>query len=230
MIRDRSFGLSKQTVWFTVLPLILIGTAIGCSLSFNQATPKEIEVLPWLIALFFVGLPHGAADLAVLRSKKEGRKAWEAFLWYVISMIGVFMIFICIPEISLIGFIILSIWHFGNSENPRPSGPGIFYEHLLLSFAQGGIVIGMPLAAWPDATLSVATELMTLVEPVRTLFGLPLLVHPIYSAPHIATTGLALLVLAFVSWSLIFIYSARHSKTHGTKELRKHVVPFFHTV
>ena len=79
MIRDRSFGLSKQTVWFTVLPLILIGTAIGCSLSFNQATPKEIEVLPWLIALFFVGLPHGAADLAVLRSKKEGRKAWEAF-------------------------------------------------------------------------------------------------------------------------------------------------------
>ena len=122
MIRDRSFGLSKQTVWFTVLPLILIGTAIGCSLSFNQATPKEIEVLPWLIALFFVGLPHGAADLAVLRSKKEGRKAWEAFLWYVISMIGVFMIFICIPEISLIGFIILSIWHFGNSENPRNSG------------------------------------------------------------------------------------------------------------
>ena len=145
MIRDRSlvypnrqFGLpcSIDSYW----------NRDWFSLSFNQATPKEIEVLPWLIALFFVGLPHGAADLAVLRSKKEGRKVWEAFLWYVISMIGVFMIFIFIPAISLIGFIILSIWHFGNSENPRPSEHGISYEHLLLSFAQGGIVIGTPLA------------------------------------------------------------------------------------
>ena len=227
MIRDRSFGLSKQTVWFTVLPLILIGIAIGCSLSFKQAPPREIEVLPWLLALFFVGLPHGAADLAVLRSKKDGRNVWEVFLWYVISMIGVFMIFILLPAISLIGFIILSIWHFGNSENPRPRGPWIFYEHLLLSFAQGGVVIGMPLAAWPDATLSVATELMALVEPVRTLFGLPLLVHPIYSASHIASTGLALLAVSLVSWSLIFIYSARYSKTHGTKELMETCSAFF---
>lgn len=227
MIRDRSSGLSKQTVWFTVLPLILIGTVIACSLSFKQATPKEIEVLPWLIALFFVGLPHGAADLAVLQSKKEGRKVWEAFLWYVISMIGVFTIFIFMPAISLVGFIILSLWHFGNSENPRPSKSVISYEHLLLSFAQGGIVIGMPLAAWPDATSSVATELITLVEPVRTLFGLPLLAHPIYSTSHIASTGFALLAGAFLSWSLILIYSVQYSKTYGPKELVKACSVFF---
>jgi Brp/Blh family beta-carotene 15,15'-monooxygenase len=227
MIRDRCYGLSRQTVWFTVLPLIFIVTVIGCSLPFKQATPKEIEVLPWLIALFFVGLPHGAADLAVLRSKKEGRKAWKAFLWYVVSMISVFTIFIFTPAISLIAFLILSLWHFGNSENSKTTGSGAFYEHLLLSFAQGGIVIGMPLAAWPDATSSVATELVTLIEPLRTLFGLSLLAHPIYSASHIASTGFVLLAIAFLSWFLIFIYSAQYSKTHGTKEFVKTCSIFF---
>jgi hypothetical protein len=38
-----------------------------------QDTPKSIEVIPWLVALFFVGMPHGAADLAVLQSKKKER-------------------------------------------------------------------------------------------------------------------------------------------------------------
>ena len=226
-IRDGAYGLSKQTVWFTVLPLIFIGTTTGCSFYFRQETPKDIEVLPWLIALFFVGMPHGAADLAVLRSKKKGRKVWEAFLWYVVSMIGVFTVFIFTPAISLIGFIVLSLWHFGSAENTKPSGSGISYEHLLLSFAKGGIVIGMPLAAWPAATSSVATELITLVEPARTLFGLPLLTHPIYSASHIASTGLALLTIAFFSWCFIFISSARYSKTHGTKELVKTSSVFF---
>ena len=226
-IRDKAFSLSSKAMWFTVLPLLLTGATIGCSLYFRQDTPKYIEVLPWLFGLVFVGMPHGAADLAVLRSKKKGQKAWEAFLWYVVSMIGVFMVFIFTPAMSLVGFIALSLWHFGSAENSKPTGSYIFYEHLLLSFAKGGIVIGMPLAAWPAATLSVATELITLIEPARTLFGLPVLTHPIYSESHIASMGLALLAIAFLSWFLILIFLARYSKTHGTKELVKICSVFF---
>ena len=220
-VREKDVRIARQTVWFTVLPLFLIGATIGFSLFYKQATPKEIEVLPWLLAIFFVGMPHGAADLAVLQSKKEGRKVWEAFFWYVVSMIGVFTIFILAPGTSLVGFIILSIWHFGSSENPKPIESGIAYEHLLMGFAKGGIVIGTPLAAWPAATSSVATELITLVEPARSLIGLPLLAHPIYSPLHIAITGLALLAIASFCWCLIFIHSVRYSKKHGTKKLMK---------
>ena len=90
-----------------------------------------------------------------------------------------------------------------------------------MGFAKGGIVIGTPLAAWPAATSSVATELITLVEPARSLIGLPLLTHPIYSPSHIAITGLALLAIASFCWCLIFIHSARYSKKHGTKKLMK---------
>ena len=226
-IRDKAFRLSSKEVWFTLLPLLLTGATIGCSLYSGRDTPKYIEELPWLIALFFVGMPHGAADLAVLRSKKEGQKVWEAFFWYVASMIGVFTVFIFTPTMSLIGFIMLSLWHFGSAENSKPTGSGIFCEHLLLSFAKGGIVIGMPLAAWPAATSSIATELITLIEPARALFGLPVLTHPIYSESHIASTGLALLSIAFLSWFLIFISLARYLKTHGTKELVKICSVFF---
>ncbi len=226
-IRDKALSLSSKAVWFTVLPLLLTGTTIGCSLYFRQDTPKYIEVLPWLFALFFVGMPHGAADFAVLRSKKEDQKVWKAFLWYVVSMIGVFTVFIFTPAMSLVGFIALSLWHFGSAEKSKPTGSGIFHDHLLLSFAKGGIVIGMPLAASPAATSSVATELITLIEPARTLFGLPVLTHPIYSESHIASTGLALLAIAFLSWFLIFISLARYSKTHGTKELVKACSVFF---
>ncbi len=226
-IRDKAFRLSSKEVWFTLLPLLLTGATIGCSLYSGRDTPKYIEELPWLIALFFVGMPHGAADLAVLRSKKEGQKVWEAFFWYVASMIGVFTVFIFNPTMSLVGFIMLSLWHFGSAENSKPTGSGIFCEHLLLSFAKGGIVIGMPLAAWPAATSSIATELITLIEPARSLFGLPLLAHPIYSESHISSTGLALLAIAFLSWCLIFISLARHLKTHGTKELVKKSSVFF---
>lgn len=104
--RAKGVRLTRQTVWFTVLPLFLIGAAIGISLFYKRETPREIEVLPWLVALFFVGLPHGAADLAVLQSKKDRRKVWETFSWYVVSMIGVFTIFILAPKppLSVLSF------------------------------------------------------------------------------------------------------------------------------
>lgn len=217
--RAKNVYLTRQTVWFTVLPLLLIGSTIGISLFYKQGTPREIEVLPWLVALFFVGMPHGAADLAVLQSKKDGRKVWEAFLWYIVSMFGVFTIFILTPETALVGFIILSIWHFGSSENPKTMESGISYEHLLMGFAKGGIVIGTPLAAWPASTSSVATELITLVEPIRALISLPLLAHPIYPPLNIAVTGFTLLTIASFCWCLIFIHLVRHSKKHGTTKL-----------
>ena len=160
-------------------------------------------------------MPHGAADLAVLQSKKSGRRLFNTFFWYVVSMVGVLIAFILTPTISLVGFLFLSLWHFGSSENPtKPAEHGISYEHLLMSFAKGGIVIGTPLAFWPTATSGVATELITLVEPARSLLGMPLLAHPIYQSSHIATTGIALLAIALCCWCFIFFIvrgTPRHS-------------------
>ena len=94
MIRDRSlvypnrqFGLLAATDSYwnrDWLPL-----------SFNQATPKKLRCL-WLIALFFV-VGYPTVQQTCRTSIQEGRAKREAFM-VCHSMIGVFMIFICIPK------------------------------------------------------------------------------------------------------------------------------------
>ena len=210
--------LSVKTAWFTIAPLVVIALLIVFSAFYQQPTPKEIEVLPWIVGLFFIGMPHGAADLAVLQSKKRGWRLFNTFFWYIVSMIGVFIAFILTPMISLVGFLILSLWHFGSSENPKFAEFGISYEHLLMSFAKGGLVIGTPLAFWPTATSGVATELIMLVEPARSPLGMPLLSHPIYQASHIATTGMTLLAIALCCWCFIFFHCAWNTKTLGMQK------------
>ena len=215
-----NFELSVKTAWYTIAPLVAIALLIVFSAFYQQPTPKQIEVLPWIVGLFFIGMPHGAADLAVLQSKKSGWRLFNTFLWYVVSMIGVLIAFILTPTISLVGFLFLSLWHFGSSENPtKPVEHGISYEHLLMSFAKGGIVIGTPLAFWPTATSGVATELITLVEPARSLLGMPLLVHPIYQSSHIATTGIVLLAIALCCWCFIFFHCAWNTKMLGMQKM-----------
>jgi hypothetical protein len=80
-LRELTSLMSQKTLWFSWLPLALISTAIAGSLYWAQDTPKSIEVIPWLVALFFVGMPHGAADLAVLQSKKKSAEALTAFFF-----------------------------------------------------------------------------------------------------------------------------------------------------
>ena len=57
--RELTSLMSQKTLWFSWLPLALICAAIASSLYWAQGTtPKSIEVIPWLIALFF-GRPFG---------------------------------------------------------------------------------------------------------------------------------------------------------------------------
>ena len=103
-----NFELSVKTAWYTIAPLVAIALLIVFSAFYQQPTPKQIEVLPWIVGLFFIGMPHGAADLAVLQSKKSGWRLFNTFFWYVVSMIGVLIAFILTPTISLVGFLFLA--------------------------------------------------------------------------------------------------------------------------
>ena len=62
--RELTSLMSQKTLWFSWLPLALISTAIFGSFYCARVTPKSIEVIPWLIALFFVGMPHGVDSVA----------------------------------------------------------------------------------------------------------------------------------------------------------------------
>jgi Brp/Blh family beta-carotene 15,15'-monooxygenase len=226
--RELTSLMSQKTLWFSWLPLALICAAIASSLYWAQGTtPKSIEVIPWLIALFFVGMPHGAADLAVLQSKKSGAEALTAFFFYLLCMGVISITYVIAPGISLVGFIILSLWHFGNTETSSSVASQNLYERLATSCAKGGIVIGMPLAAWPDATASVSTELIGLTRPARAVFGLPLLDSQLFSPTQILLMGSSLLFFALCSWIIIFLHFFPYKQPKEKQQIQQSMNDFF---
>ena len=225
--RELTSLMSQKTLWFSWLPLVLISTAIAGSLYWAQDTPKSIEVIPWLVALFFVGMPHGAADLAVLQSKKKRAEALTAFFFYLLCMGIISITYVIAPGMSLVGFIILSLWHFGNTETSSGNVSIGLYKRLVASCAKGGIVVGMPLAAWPNATASVSTELIDLTRPARAVFGLPLLDSQLFSPTQVLLTGSVLLSFALCSWLIIFLHSFPYKQPKEKKQIRQSMKDFF---
>ena len=98
---------------------------------------------PWVVSLVCVGLPHGAADLAVARRRMSGRQLAVAASGYV-AVLGVSLLaFVAAPVIVLPAFVLLSAWHFG--------------------LPVGGLAIGVPLVVWPGVTGDVANEVAAVV-------------------------------------------------------------------
>ena len=226
--REITSLMSRKTLWFSWLPLALISTAIAGSMYWAQdTTPNSFEVIPWLVALFFVGMPHGAADLAVLQSKKDGPEALTAFFFYLLCMGAISFIYVIAPGISLIGFLILSLWHFGNTELSSGNTSANLYERLVTGCAKGGIVIGMPLAAWPNATALVSSELINLTRPARAVFGLPLVDSQLFSPTQVLLMGSLLLSLALCSWIIIFLHSFPYKQPKEKQQIQQSMNDFF---
>ena len=120
-----------------MLAVAIIGLASG------PAWSERWAAWPWLVSLVFVGLPHGAADLAVARRRLDSRELARAAAAYLAILVATLAAFIAAPAVVLAAFAILSVWHFG--------------------VARGGFAIGIPLALRPDATARVASEVAAVV-------------------------------------------------------------------
>ena len=89
---------------------------------------EKLALLPWLVSLVAVGLPHGAADWAV------SRRAWGAATLrigaaYLACMTAVLGLFIAFPTPMVTAFAALSVWHFGmahaDGQEPPISGGAV---------------------------------------------------------------------------------------------------------
>lgn len=142
-----------------MLGLSMIGFACGPGWS------TRIAAWPWLVSLVVVGLPHGAADLAVSRMRLHGGPLVGRAMVYMMLMAGAAAAFTLAPAATLATFVGLSGWHFGAShaESQMPSGSRIPARLLgLAAVGRGGFVLGVPLAAWPAATADVAAAVIAI--------------------------------------------------------------------
>jgi len=100
----------------------------------------------WALALVFLGMPHGACDLAAMRDRAAG---WQgtlaAMARYTLVLLACALAFWAAPTPTLLAFLVLTMVHFGRSDAPVLLG----LDSRAAACAWGAVVIAGPLAFWP---------------------------------------------------------------------------------
>jgi Brp/Blh family beta-carotene 15,15'-monooxygenase len=161
---------------FRTLPLSLMAAAAAGGAVWGAGWTERADAMPWLVSLGFVGLPHGAADLAVSWRTQGRSGTLRLAVVYVAFMAGVLALFLLLPLAVIAVFAALSVWHFGmaHADGQEPPVAGNSLAQAAAAVARGGLVLGVPMARWPAATASVAEEVVRLVagRPVVADAGL----------------------------------------------------------
>lgn len=100
---------------------------------------SRIEVVVIVLLIFFLGVPHGALDTIFARRMYQIRsvREWMIFsLAYVLLAAGVVGLWWLLPNVFLMGFLLVSAFHF--------SGDPASGTRSLLRFWYGGAVIALP--------------------------------------------------------------------------------------
>lgn len=151
-------------------PLVCLLAAAVASYVFGSHWSSVVAPAPWILSLLVVGLPHGAADLAVANRLCHGSATSWLLVSYFAGMAIVFglLMFVPLPVIAI--FTVLSIWHFGLSHADGQSPPMFLDSHgihrwpqVAAALARGGSVLGVPMVAWPNETAAVVERLLRLV-------------------------------------------------------------------
>ena len=155
----------EETV-FRRLPLGCLLAAAAAGLAFGPGWSSRAAAMPWLVSLVVVGLPHGAADLAIARRLGGTAAAVRLFAGYIAVMGLVFGGFVLFPIPLILLFTAVSIWHFGMAHADCQSPP-------------------IAAAWWPRMRAAIARALRnvaeTTVEPPPVLgLGAPELPPPDY--------------------------------------------------
>ena len=152
-------------VAFHRVPLACLAVAAAAGAVGGAAWSERLAAVPWLVSLGFVGLPHGAADCALSRRAWRGGPLAARWLAYLAVMAAVAAGFVAAPLPSIAVFVALSCWHFGSahSRHADPASGGLGGG--VAAAARGGIVLAVPLAAWPRETAAAAADLIRLASP-----------------------------------------------------------------
>lgn len=115
-----------------------------------------------LLAILFLGIPHGATDYLIFKNLKRSflgsKKLFHFYLSYLAIMALYGIIWIGAPSIGLLIFIVLSLFHFGQSNWVY-----IFPESSVLSWLTytiwGMFVLFIPIIAHYDTALPVVSAI-----------------------------------------------------------------------
>ena len=185
-----------RTIGFRLVPLGVMLTAALAAWLAGPGWSERLAPLPWLASLVVVGLPHGAADLAVTRRIGRGSVA-RVFAVYIACMAAAFMLLVAAPVPLIALFAALSVWHFGmgHADGQAPPVASGLRAQIRAAVARGAPVLGVPLAAWPVETAGVVVRLVTLVGSA----GQVVRADAVFAPGAIRLVGLGLVALGAIA-------------------------------
>ena len=166
----------QRGIFFASAGILLGWVAFG----FAWASWLQIGLLAVLVGL--VGLPHGALDPLVAREAgiwKDGRGLTLFLLAYVALCAGALGVWLVLPGVSLLVFLLYSAFHF--SGDWREAVP------LRFRLSAGLTIVSAPALFFPEITGHYFSLLTSPVSGERVL-----LVMRILAVPALAGIGLAL--------------------------------------
>ena len=127
---------------------VAAATVVIAGVAAATSSPGWFSVAVVVTVVAALGIPHGAVDHLVVESigGRHERRSRRTFVRnYVLAMAGVGLIWLVAPPLALVGFLLLSVHHFGQSDLAYLRLPGPIQPVLQLS--RGLLLVGLPLVA-----------------------------------------------------------------------------------
>ena len=187
---------------FTAI-LALFAVACACMIFTPSATSGAWL---WVVAVFIVGLPHGAYDLAAIRrTSPSWRISARRFSAYALVMLACIGLFVALPGAAVVAFLLLAAHHFGISDSVWTRGRvNLAWSDHLVGLGRGLVVLFGPFAFQPSASLAPFASIVRLVRPIPD--------------PQPAVIASLATILVLIGFALVSAASLRTRRRGRTEE------------
>ena len=112
MIANIKISVYKNTSIFGLAISVIL---LACLLIFPNYF-NTIQYLLFAVGLLTVGFPHGAIDHLLVIGLYHDKINYQFILRYIALFFAYFILWILLPNLSMIIFIAYSVWHFGQCD------------------------------------------------------------------------------------------------------------------
>jgi len=134
----------RSGVFWPVVALTVVLAAVASVYS----APDWVAVVVVVAVVAALGIPHGAVDHLVaeaIASPPQASSRWRFMRNYVLAMLAVGAVWIVAPALALVGFLALSVHHFGQSDL---ADLGLSATRAsAVQWSRGLLLVGLPLVA-----------------------------------------------------------------------------------
>jgi hypothetical protein len=161
LIANNKISTNKYSSVFGLTIAVLL---LAC-LQFFPNHFNTIQYLFFAVGLLSVGLPHGAIDHLLITGIYHDKINYQFILRYIALFFAYFILWILLPNLSMLLFIAYSIWHFGQCDMQEWK---LSQSNNFKIIGWGTLLFGIILIGHLNETNSIIANLgvMTLAIPV----------------------------------------------------------------